>query len=546
MKLIKQYDCENMIWTLQGQPLEHGFDGQNFLMEWDDNSIGYGGNSVINKLIKDSNGRWSVIRGQQGGSCTDERFIDGFIDKKKRNNESRNRSESSGLAEMGGSVSTHNFCTNTVIGYVTPDRKFRIAKFEYGFPDGLETSEVTPSDFVKLQSLKVNIYEVSKEEYFEEHGLGKSFNGWFNKSLLFKGTRLRPDFYGLVDFSSMRYQFRTGKKLKYELHVEGEDPISLPTKRFYFPCNSGEPITHYSQMLEVEDIDGETLHTITCGSDVYEGTIHTYETIRASQTDKLMKLENMAGGHHLIHPIHFKKLDFPTIDVIDASGTYITTVPLFTAATGRWDEFYNNRKWFFVLTSDSAVPFARMKNKFSNMEFPIELRAYIKRLAKDLDLGHTGSKKMLKKIEDAEVQNYVDCLQDENNPSHPTVLLNTEKIIGGTLELNNIVRECTTYSFNTDLIFNSNHEHLLEWQKDGMDDEHVTEFIVRLVMPRHQFKTLTWVHGGESSNLVGKLKEVVEGGRVNLEGIEKIQTVNKKDFYTTKGYQNATIIYQKP
>ena len=543
MKLIKQHDCENMIWTLQSQPDEHGFNGQNFLMEWDDNSIGYGGNSVINKLIKDSNGRWSVIRGQQGGSCTDERFIYGFIDKKKRNNEERNRSESSGLAEMGGSVSTHNFSTNDVVGYVTPDRKFRIAKFEYGFLRELKTSEATPSDFKKLQSLHVSIYEVSKEEYLNEHGLGKSFNGWFNKSTLFKGTRLRPDFYKLVDFSSMRYQFRPGKKLKYELHVEGEEPISLPTKRFYFPCKSAEPVTHYSQMLEVEDTAGETLHTIGCGSDVYEGTLHSYETIRASQTDKLMKLESMAGGQHMIHPTHFKKLDFPTIDVIDASGTYITTVPLFTKS--RWDEFYNNRKWFFVLTSDSAVPFARMKNQFSNESFPLELRAYVKSLAKKLDLGHTGSKKMLKKIEDAEVQNYVDCLRDENNPSHPTVLLNTENIIGGKIELNDITTECTGYEFNTDLIFNSNHEHLIEWQKDRMDDEHITEFIARLVMPRHEFKTLTWVHGSESSNLVNKLKKVIEGGRVNLAGIEKIQTANKKDFFTTKGYQNATLIYQK-
>ena len=542
MKELYKHDCKNMIWLLQTQPLESGFSGKNFLMEWDDNSIGYGGNSVINRMIKDSNNRWSIVRAQQGGTCTDERFIHGFIDKKPRENENRNRSESSGLAEMGGSVSTHNFCTNTILGYSTPDRKFRLAKCEYEFPNGLETSEVTAGDFLKLQKLTVTIYEVSKDEYIKEHGLGKSFNGWFNKSLLFKGSRLRPDFYGLVDFSSMRYQFRIGKKLRYELHEEGKEPISLPTKRFFFPCNSGKPITHYSQMLEVSDSDDETLHTINCGSDEYEGNLYSYETIRASQTDKLTKLEKMAGGLHMIHPSHHKKLDFPTIDVIDASGTYITTVDLFPGKT-RWDEFYNNRKWFFVLTSDSAVPFARMKALFSNEEFPIELRAYVKKLAKELDLGHTGSKKMLKKVEDAEVQNYIDCLVDDDNPSHPIVLLNTEKLIGGKLELDSIVRECTTYSFNTDIIFNSNHEHLFEWQKDGMDDEHITEFIARLVMPRHKFKTLTWVHGGKSTNLIDKLTEVIEGGRVDLKGIEKIQILNKRDLYINKGYTNSTVIY---
>jgi hypothetical protein len=442
---------------------------------------------------------------------------------------------------MGGSISTHNFSTNDVVGYVTPERKFRLAKFEYVFPNGIETSEVTTSEFGKLKQLQVKIYEVSKDEYLKEHGLGKSFNGWFNKSLLFKSSRLRPDFYKLVDFSSMRYQFRIGKKLKYELHKDGEEPISIPVKKFLFPCNSGESITHYSQMLEVSDLDDETLHTISCGSDEYEGNLFSYETIRASQTDKLAKLEKMAGGQHMIHPNHSKKLDFPTIDVIDASGTYITTVPLFTST--RWNEFYNNRKWFFVLTSDSEVPFARMKNEFSNEEFPRELRAYVKKLALDIDLGHTGSKKMLKKIEDAEVQNYIDKLSNDDDPIHPTVLLNTEKLLGGKIELDSIVRECTNYPFKTDLIFNSNHEHLLEWQKDGMDDEHITEFIARMVMNGHSFKTLTWVHGGESTNLVDKLKGIVQGGRIVLDGIEKIQVVHKRDLFINKGYTNSTIIY---
>lgn len=545
MKLIEEHNVQDaIIWLMQKQPLQDGYNGVNFLQEPDDNSVGYGGISVLNQLHLDSNNRWSIIRGQQGGTCTIDRFIYGFIDKKTENQTSRDRTESSGLAEFGGSISVYNNSLYDTIGFVTPDRKFIIAKFNYTIPNVLNVTDgVTANQFKLLKGLNVKLYEVSKDEYIKEHGLGNSYNGWFNKSYLFNGTRLRPDFYGLHEFSSMRYQFRINKKLKYELHKEGEETISLPTKTFLFPCNSGNRITHYNQMLEVLDMEDNSLHTLNCNGDVYEGNLYSYETIRASETDKLINLEQVAGGKHMIHPLHNSRLDFPTIDVIDASGTYIATVELFPNKT-RWDDFYNNRKWFFVLSADSEVPFSAFKARFSNEEFPRQLRKHVKKIAIERGLGHIGSKTMLKKIEDGEVQNYVNCLQSEDNPSHPIVLLNTEKLIGSKLNVDDIVRECTTYLFNTDLIFNKNDEHLFEWQKDGMDDEHITEFIARLVMPRHSFTTLTWVHGGESSNLVNKLKDVIDGGRVNLHGISKIQTIHKHDLYTTKGYANAKVIYQ--
>jgi hypothetical protein len=545
MKLVTEHNVQDaLIWLMRRQPLQDGANGKNLFMEWDDNSIGYGGTSVINKLFQDSNGRWSIVRGQQGGSLTVDRFIYGFIDKKTNNEINRDRTESSGLAEMGGSISVYNYSYYDMIGFVTPERKFMIAMFNYDIPNvNVATDGISTSQFKTINGLNVKIFEVTKDEYIKEHGLGKSYNGWFNKSFLFNSTRLKPDYHGLVDFSSERYQFKTSKKLRYELHTEGEESLSLPTKQFLFPCNSGKHITHYNQMFQVETFEeGETLHTLECGEDIYEGTLFSYETIRASQTDKIIALEEMAGSVQNIHPTHYKKLDFPTIDVIDASGTYITTVELFPKAT-RWDEFYNNRKWFFVLSPDSEVPFSAFKARFSNDSFPTKLRKHIKDIAQYHDLGHTGSSKMKKKIEDQEVATYISILKDDTNPSHAVTLLNTEKLVGSKIDLVDITTECTTYAFNTDIIFNPNHSHLVEWQKDMMDDEHITEFTARMVMPRHKFKTLTWVHGGESTNLVDKLKSIVDGGRINLDGIDKIQVIHKTNLYTTKGWEKAITIY---
>ena len=545
MKFITEHNVQDaLIWLMKRQPLQDGANGTNLFMEWDDNSIGYGGTSVINKLFKNSDGRWMVVRGQQGGSLILDRFIYGFIDKKTDKEINRDRTESSGLAEMGGSISVYNYSYYDTIGFVTPDRKFMLAKFDYNIPNvDVSVDGISTNQFKTLKGLNVKIFEVTKDEYVQEHGLGKSYNGWFNKSFLFNSTRLKPDYYGLLDFSSMRYQFRTSKTLVYELHEDGKPPLSLPTKTFLFPCSSGKQITHYNQMDRIETFEeNEFLHELRCGDDVYEGELRSYETIRGSQTDKLIALEEMAGSKEMIHPSHYDRLDYPTIDVIDASGTYITTVEFFPGKT-RWDEFFNNRKWFFILSPDSEVPFSAFKARFSNDAFPIKLRKHVKDIAKYHDLGHIGSSKMKKKIEDQEVARYISILQDDTNPIHATTLLNTEKLVGGKIDLVDIVQECTTYAFNTDIIFNPNHSHLIEWQKDEMDDEHITEFIARLVMPRHEFKTLTWVHGGESTNLTNKFKEVIDGGRINLDGIEKIQILNKTNLYTTKGWENAVTIY---
>jgi hypothetical protein len=60
----------------------------------------------------------------------------------------------------------------------------------------------------------------------------------------------------------------------------------------------------------------------------------------------------------------------------------------------------------------------------------------------------------------------------------------------------------------------------------------------------HNFKTITWVHGGHSDNITKKLKTLLAEGRYNLDGIKKIQTIHKIDLFIPEGYKQAKIVYE--
>lgn len=539
IKLYTHKFSDDATFIVAGQPNEHGITGQNFLSEWDDNSIGYGGTSVYNKIIKDSDGDYSVVRANNSSRCSDHDFKTKFIGKTLGKIQ-RNKSESVGQAQLGGSVAPHNFSYFEEVGYVTPDNKYRVAKYNYSMGEDIKT--ITPTKFsISLKGITVDVFEVSYEEFTERHGLGKSYNGWYNKSKLFRGLPFKIDYRGLVNFSRMRYQFRIGKQLKYEL-VENTDSTITPIKPYAFPSNCGNLIKHYTDMEQVVSEEGEELHIMDIDGEVYMGTLYTYETIRKSQTDKLQTLYRMVSGEDNVHPAHLNELDKPTVDVVSADGTFVRMVYLWPNVS-QWPAEFNNRKWIFVLSSDSQSPFARLKVKFRNNTFEIGLRDMIKKLARFHNLLSDTSNVKLKKDEDAEVENYKKILQDESHISHAGTLLNTQKLLNdNSFDINKITQnDDNSHQFKLDLTFADT--HLQEWQYKQMDDEHLTELLARIAMP-HNFKTITWVHGGHSDNITKKLKKLLSEGRYNLNGIEKIQTIHKNDLFIPEGYKQAKIVYE--
>ncbi len=539
IKLYTHTFSDDATFYVAGQPNEHGITGQNFLSEWDDNSIGYGGTSVYNKIIKDLDGDYSIVRANNSSRCSDHDFKTKFIGKTLGKIQ-RNKSESVGQAQLGGSVAPHNFSYFEEVGYVTPDNKYRVAKYNYSMDEDIKT--ITPTKFsISLKGITVDVFEVSYEEFTERHGLGKSYNGWYNKSKLFRGLPFKIDYRGLVNFSRMRYQFRIGKQLKYEL-VENTDSTITPIKPYAFPSNCGNLIKHYTDMEQVVSEEGEELHIMDIDGEVYMGTLYTYETIRKSQTDKLQTLYRMVNGEDNVHPAHLNELDKPTVDVVSADGTFVRMIYLWPNVS-QWPAEFNNRKWIFVLSSDSQSPFARLKVKFRNNTFEIGLRDMIKKLARFHNLLSDTSNVKLKKDEDAEVENYKKILQDESHISHAGTLLNTQKLLNdNSFDINKITQnDDNSHQFKLDLTFADT--HLQEWQYKQMDDEHLTELLARIAMP-HNFKTITWVHGGHSDNITKKLKKLLSEGRYNLNGIEKIQTIHKNDLFIPEGYKQAKIVYE--
>ena len=540
-KLYTQTFSEDLTFLVAGQPNEHGVTGINFLSEWDDNSIGYGGTVVHNKISIDSDGDIIIVRGNNTSRCTDEDFKSKFIGK-KLGKVKRNKTESVGQAQMGGSIAPHSFSYFQEVGYVTPDNDYRVAIYKYDTQADLQT--ITPSKFNEtLVGLHVDVFEVSFEDFIERHGLGKSFNGWYNKSKLFRGLPFKVDYDGIIEFSRMRYQYRIGKRFTYELQEHGvETPNTTPLKPYFFPSNCGNLLRHYSDMNEVLAEDGDMLHTMKVDESTYYGTLHTYESIRKSQTDKLQTIFRMAGGQSMIHPLHLAELDKPTVDIVSADGTYITTVYLWPNAT-QWPAEFNNRKWVFVLSADSESPFARLKVKFRNTTFPIAVRELVKKMARHHGLLSDTSGVKLKKDEDAEIDNYKKILQDASHPSHAVTYLNTKELFGDNFDISKITQnDDDNYLFKLDLTFDD--AHLQEWQFKGMDDEHLTELLARVGM-KQNFKTITWVHGGHSDKLTKKLKTMIDDGGYNLRNIEKIQIIDKRDLFIPQGWQKANIVYQQ-
>lgn len=549
MKLIKTINLPStLVFLMRNAAQEQtgkngGWNGSNVLCEWDDNSIGYGGTVVYNKLIKNSDGTYKIIRANNGSKCSVEDFCERFIGKTLKSLE-RNRTKSVGQAQMGGSVSTHGFSYNEEVGFATPDGKYIVSIWNYQHYDNTPVSELSHSQFEKdggISGIEVTLYEVTRDEFVQRHGLGKSYNGWYNISHTFKNLRFKISPTDIVSFSRERYQYRDAK-ITY--HFEDGDNVDIQTKtKYYFPSVDGDNIQHYTQMTEVIDDDGDNFHSISTGEENFNFELYHYNTIRKSQTDKLITLKNNYGLTN-INPTHYNKLAYPTIDVVSSDLTFITQIEVFPGMSEeRWDPSFNNGKGILILDSESASPFARMKTQFKNTAFEIEVRKKYKSLLESNELLSDTSGVVAKKQEDREIENFVNILKDNTHSNNHITLQNTEKLFGSEFDLSKIIPQNNTeYQHKLDITFDK--DYLIEWQKDKMDDEHYTELITRITM-KHSFKKIVWVHGGLNSDLQNKLQEHLTNGRINMTGIESVLLIDKTHLYEANGFHKVISVFEE-
>jgi len=542
MKQIKKVALsKELVFAIKGAAQEHGWTRSNILCEWDDNSIGYGGTLVYNKLIKQTNGSYKIVRANNGSKCSIDDFCNKFIGKTLGKVE-RNKLKSVGQAMMGGSVSTHGHSYNEEVGFATPDGKYIVSIWDYQHFENIPISELSISQFEKdggISGIEVTLYEVTRDEFCKRHGLGENYNGWYNISNTFNGLRFTISPKDIVSFSRERYQY---KEAKITYHFEDGDTIDIQTKtKYYFPSADGDNVQHYTQMTEVKSANGHNFHKLMCDDETFEFELYHYNTIRKSQTDKISTLLSRHGELN-INPSHYKKLDFPTIDVVSPDGTYITQVELFPGQS-QWAPEFNNGKWILVLTSESDSPFARMKVMFKNTTFGIKVRKLVKELAKLNDLLSETSNAVAKKQEDQEVANYIQILKDDKNEANPITLQNTEKLFGGEIDITKIIpNNNTEYQHKLDITFDK--DYLVEWQKDKMDDEHYTELITRITMADHSFKVIVWVHGGVNQNLINKMRNHLSNCRINMNGINKVLVIDKNDLYEGNGFKKVITIFE--
>lgn len=545
MKEIKKVKLpDTLVFMIRSAAQEHGWTSSNMLCEWDDNSIGYGGTLVYNKLIKQTNGSYKIVRANNGSKCSIDDFCNRFINKVLEKVE-RNKMKSVGQAMMGGSVSTHGHSYNEEVGFATPDGKYIVSIWDYQHFENIPISELSPSEFERsggISGIEVTLYEVTRDEFCERHGFGKNYNGWYSITNTFKGLRFNPCPKDIVPFSRERYQY---KDAKITYHFEDGNNIYIQTKtKYYFPSADGDNVQHYTQMTEVKSVNGDNFHEVVCGDETFQFELYHYNTIRKSQTDKIFTLLNTYSESN-INPSHYKKLDFPTIDVVSPDGTYITHIELFPGQT-QWPAEFNNGKWILVLTSESDSPFARMKVMFKNSAFEIKVRKLIKELAKLNNLLAETSNTAAKKQEDQEVINFIQILKDDTNDTNsanPLTRLNVEKLFGSEIDITQIIpNNDTEYQHKLDITFGK--DYLVEWQKDKMDDEHYTELITRITM-NHLFKVIVWVHGGVNQNLVNKMRDHLSNGRINMDGINKVLIVDKNDLYKPNGFKKAITVFEQ-
>jgi hypothetical protein len=557
-KVINKSDIWHLERALIGEikrmPDEHGFNSNNFLVEWIDNAIGYGGPFVKIKLKKNKNKSTSITIANSGSIISEETFNNNFLTY-PIDEPNRNKAKSIGQTGKGASKSIHSFAYYLEVGFRTDTDEYKICKYQYdlnkknGFFDELIT-DVTKSEFRNyLTNISTTIITVSKDEFIAAHGCDSKYDGFYIKAKTFKESFDNFVESDLIHYIKDRYQYKTDIRLNIEILDENNDTTKNIDNigKLYFPAVDIVNCQSYTQMLEIENEVGSNKHNfVNFKVNDYSFKLYAYETIRKSQTDKISKFEVTYGDS--ICKRHFNKLEVPTIDIISADGTYVNSISLFTnlktEEAERWLSEYNNFKFILVLEPESCSPFARMKTEFKDDKFLDLTRKYIKKIFKNSNISSNTNVSKSKKLEDREIENFKDIMLDTTHESNPNLSKNINKLLNldtDTLSENDIViGNNSEYDFKLDMTINDT--HLIEWQVDGMDDTHLSELCARLLMPDTLFESVMWVHGGNSDNLFNKLNRLINSSKYNANGLEKIVVIHKKELFLQNGWNTAKII----
>jgi hypothetical protein len=271
--------------------LSPAFNGPNCLSEWLDNSFGYGGTSSSTVIEDDS-----IIHADDGNGMKDVKsFTEGFLEREE-GKKKVNKKMSISLAGVGGSMAPYGFGTFDEVGFRTDVGKYMVAKYSYSFEGGT-ISELTAQDFNDyLTDITVHIYEVSREEFVNNHGLGTTYNGYYHKFNLYSSLPYSLNLSEIRQHVRERYQY---KPVKIKLS-DGTNVLSC--NPFIMPAADGKLITHYNHMEEGLNGDGENHHTLTSLSNrTYTGGWYSYKTEMKSKTDKWQDFETLIHQtHHLV------------------------------------------------------------------------------------------------------------------------------------------------------------------------------------------------------------------------------------------------------
>ena len=132
-KVINKSDIwyleQSLVGDLRRMTDEHGFNSNNFLVEWIDNAIGYGGPFVKIKLKKNKNKSISIVVANSGSVISKQEFRNSFLTYPKKLPH-RNKAKSIGQTGKGASKSIHAFGYYVEVGFKTDTDEYYICKYQ--------------------------------------------------------------------------------------------------------------------------------------------------------------------------------------------------------------------------------------------------------------------------------------------------------------------------------------------------------------------------------------------------------------------------------
>ena len=512
--------------------------GPNLTAEDTDNSVGAGANECITSI----NERLWIHADSGGGMSGFDFFISNFV-RRPKGKKIVDTKKSVSLAGVGSSKNKFQVAIYEEVGFRTPDGRYIIANYEYDFGDSVKgqlmsIDNISSKEFHDYcQGITVREEEVTREQFVARHGLSPIYDGFYSKSYLYNNNKFNLNISEVRKFVRNRYQ---NNDTTITIDIDGE---SLKCPKLVYPTTGKALVQSIGQLNEGFNELGHNYHTLKTkqGGD-YRFQVYQYEAIRASATNEIDELEQKANGKDNIHKDN-DKLDKPVAEILSASKISCYDIDIVTRA--QWDPIWNNLKFKIVMTADSPnVPFSADKTKSADTEFAIQLRKYLKTLVKEMGWESQTGASVKSKQETNEVLHWKGILEDEDHESHPTVILNASKLWNVTPDkiyaskLDDDVRKV----YDHDVDFVRNDIDLVEWQINGMDDDHYTEFIARLCM-EHNFNTITWVHGGESQLQLSKLEKFLNriGSTLYQLGLQKVQVIHKSDLYKPTGFNKAKV-----